>query len=67
MIRIEITESDKSLLELCLSIARARFESHAQTLANAGAIAQFERQAADAQRLIDHLSTADRVIIETLA
>lgn len=64
MATIEINDSDRNLIQICLEIGRDRFTGYTQTLASSRAIEQFERQAKDAERLLNMIAAAERVTIE---
>lgn len=62
---IEITEGQRGLLQICLTIGRDRFREYTTTLAARAAIEQFERQADEAHALIMAIATADTMTITT--
>lgn len=65
--RIEIDDSQRSLIQICFEIARDRFKKNAATIANSRVCEQFERQAAQTEELIMMFSEADAITVTTAA
>ncbi len=65
--RIEIDDSQRSLIQICLEIARDRFKENATTIANSRVCEQFERQAKQADELLTTFTLADTITITTAA
>ena len=72
MRKIEITENQRSLLQVSLEIARDKYRENASTVvADASTLVakmricqQFERQAVEAQELLDLFSGAEAITVE---
>lgn len=65
--KIEIDESDRNLVQICLEIGRDRFTEYTRTLADRRAIEQFDRQAQAATRLLNLIAEADRITVHVEA
>lgn len=60
---VEIDDTRRSLLQICLEIARDKFKENATTIANQRVAEQFSRQAAEAEQLLDLVAGADAITV----